>query len=138
MDVDTLYKILLAAAGVITGGGFLKLLDFLFKRRAEIRKLTTASDVDSSTVALNQARAYETQVKGLLDDVAALRDQARDMQTKLERLETRAEQDRRVHAEQLNIANSENTRLATRNAQLQSDLIISQRQITDLRRRERA
>lgn len=133
MDLDTIRAILLAAAGVITGGGFLKLLDFFWFKRAKIRQINTASDVDTSTVAVNQAKAYETQVKGLLEDVAALREQAHDVRAQLERLENRAEQERRVHAEQLAIASSENTRLATRNAQLQTDLAIAQRQHDQLR-----
>lgn len=133
MDVETLRGILLAAAGVITGGGFLKLLDFWVKHRAEVRKIKTSSDVDTSTVAVNQARAYETQVKGLLEDVAALREQAHDVRAQLERLDLRAEQERRVFVEQLQVANSENTRMATRNAQLQTDVAIAQRQLDQLR-----
>lgn len=128
MNADRLLLILQAAAGVITGGGFLKLLDLWFKRRAEIRKLSTSSDVDTSTAAVNL-------ITQLQADGAVLREQMKNFQTKYERLEDRQLQEVRGLTEQLRTAHAENIRLATRIAQLDTDNDIAERQIRELRRR---
>lgn len=128
MGTDRLLLILQAAAGVITGGGVLKLLDLWFKGRAEARKLKTSSDVDTSTAATNL-------ITQLQADGAVLREQMKDFQTKYERLEDRHLQEMRGLTEQLRTAHMENTRLATRVAQLINDLDVANRQISDLRNR---
>lgn len=135
MDIDTLRGILLAAAGVITGGGFLKLLDFWFKHRAEVRKITTSSDVDESTVSVNQSTIYKGMVDQLQEDGAVYREQVKELQARFERLEAKRLRDEQDFADQLRAAHAENTRMTTRIAQLQVDLDIASRQLEELRRR---
>lgn len=134
MSQDTLQFILQVAA-VFLGGGSVQLLAILIKRRAELRQLNTASDVNQAIAAEKQVTAADTLIRRLQDDGAVYRDQVTGLQTKVERLETRYEQAQRDFAAQLRDAHTEHTRLTTRIAQLQTDLDVSQRQIAELRRR---
>lgn len=135
MDLDTLRGILLAAAGIVTGGGFLKLLDFWVKHRAEVRKISTSSDVDTSTVAINQAAIYKDIVTQLQADGVVHRQQVGDLQAKVGRLEDRHIQAEQDFTRQLRDSHSENSRLARRIATLETDLDIAHRQVAELRRR---
>ena len=134
MTEETL-RFILQIAAVFLGGGSVQLLLFLLRRRSELRQLDTASDVNTSAAAANQAKVYETQVKLLQEDGAVWRGQVNDFQAKVDRLEEERNREHRDFARQLRDAHSENTRLATRLAQLQTDLDIAERQVTELRRR---
>lgn len=137
MDLDTLRNILLAAAGVITGGGFLKLLDFWFKHRAEIRKITTSSVLDESTAILNQSSVYKGMVDQLQADGAVYREQLHDLQGRFERLEAKRLRDEQTFADQLRASHSEIIRMTTRVAQLTTDLDVAARQLEEMRRRRK-
>lgn len=119
-------RLLLSVLTVFMGGGAVQLLIFLLRRRAELRQLSTTSEV-------NQATAAETLIRRLQEDGATYREQVAGLHTKLERLEDRHVQAQRDFAAQLRDAHIENTRLVTRVAQLQTDLDIAGRQLDELR-----
>lgn len=129
-------SILLSVLTVALGGGTVQLVIFLLRRRADVRNVNTSSDVNLSTAAMNQASAQDKIIGRLQDDAAIYREQVRDFQSKISRLEDRHEQEQRAFAEQLRTANSEITRLTTRVAQLQTDLAIANRQLADWQRRD--
>lgn len=121
-------RFLLGILTVFLGGGTVQLIIALIRRRAELRQLNTAADVNTSTVT-------DTLIKRLQEDGVVYREQVKEYIAKVERLEARYEQAQRDFAAQLQDAHNENTRLVTRIAQLQTDLDIANRQIADLRQR---
>lgn len=127
MTPDTL-RFILQVIAVAIGGGSVQLMIFLLRRRSELRSLDAKTAADTHSVS-------DRQIDQLQEDVTHYRDLIREFETKMSRLEDRHIQAQREFSEQLRVAHAENTRLATRVAQLQTDLDISQRQIDDLRRR---
>jgi predicted RNase H-like nuclease (RuvC/YqgF family) len=119
---------LLTIVVAFLGGGTVPLIIFLFRRRAELRQLSTQSDVNTTTV-------YDTLIKRLQEDGATYRERVRELESKVDRLETRSQQAEKDFTRQLQDAHSENSRLGTRIAQLQVDLDISTRQVEELQRR---
>jgi len=117
----------LQITGVVVGGGILEFIRRLLSRRAELRKLNAESDatINASAMAL---------VARLQEDSAVYRDQVKQLQERIDNIEARHQQAQRHFAQQLQDAHAENVRLTTRVAQLQTDLDISTRQVTDLKR----
>jgi multidrug resistance efflux pump len=105
---------------------------FLFRRRPELRKLGTEADVNSSTAAVNYSTATETLIKNLVEDGERYRKLTETIQTTVERLQREAIESQRECTRQLDVAHGENLRLVTRVAQLNTDLDIAHRQISDM------
>jgi hypothetical protein len=97
------------------------LLTYLFSRRASIRQLNTTSDAAIVTSASTLVTQLQTQVQILTEA--------------LEKLDTRRSADRTDFANQLARSNSETSRLALLVAQLQTDLVIANGQIEEMRKR---
>lgn len=132
---DETLRFILQVAAIFCGGGSVQLIVMLVRRRAEIRQLNTSSDVNVSTAGLRQAEVSEKLISQLQADGSVHREQVADLQQKVIRLEDRYTQAQRGFTEDLRIAHAENARLATRVAQLQTDLDIATRQLAELRRR---
>lgn len=113
---------------VFLGGGTVQLLIFLLRRKPELKKIQ--SDTDSV-----QVQASIALVTKLQEDGSVYRDQVKSLLVKVELMESKHNTAQESFAQQLRDAHSENTRLATRVAQVQTDLDIAQRQVDDLRRR---
>jgi hypothetical protein len=103
----------------LLAGAVVPLLIYLFSRRAQLRQLNTSSDATLVTSATAL--------------VASLQDENKVLAVRIERLERDRANDRTDYAAQLARAHNENSRLAAQVAQLQTDLDIATRQITDLR-----
>jgi uncharacterized tellurite resistance protein B-like protein len=97
------------------------LLTYLFSRRASIRQLNTTSDAAIVTSASTLVTQLQTQVQILTEALAKLDD--------------RRSADRTDFANQLARSNSETSRLALLVAQLQTDLVIANGQIEEMRKR---
>lgn len=121
-------QFILQGAALLLGGGTVQLGIFLLRRRAELRQLNTASDVAVNTVS-------DTLINRLQEDGGIYRARVKDLETKVEQLETRSAAQRAEFTDLLKIAHDENSRLTTRVAQLQTDLDIASRQIRDLQGR---
>lgn len=119
---------------IALGGGTVQLCIFLLRRRSELRQLNTSSDATVSTSYKEQVASYKEQVLQLKDDGTMYREQLRDLQAKIDRLETKHLQAQRDFTSQLTDAQAENTRLTTQVARLRTDLGIAQRQVTELER----
>lgn len=142
MSPDTLRLILTSATAVLAGGGVLRLVEFLIRRRSEMRKLDAATRVDQvaadSTLSKSykeQVDSYKEQVKQLTADGADYRERIRDAQAKIERLEARQIQINREFTAQLEDAHAGSIRLSSRIAQLQTDIDIRDQQIAELLKR---
>jgi hypothetical protein len=114
---------------LVFGGGAVQLIIFLFRRRTDLRKTNTEADVNTSTVAVNYSNATESLVKNLLADAERYRGITERVQETVERLQREALDAQREFARQLDVAHGENGRLATRIAQLSTDLDIAHRQL---------
>jgi hypothetical protein len=114
---------------LVLGGGAVQLVVFLFRRRTDLRKTDTESDVNTSTAAVNYSAATETLIKNLVEDSERYRKLTETIQTTVDRLQREAIESQRDFARQLDIAHGENARLATRCAQLATDLDIAHRQL---------
>ena len=125
---------ILQILAIALGGGTVQLCIFLLRRRSELRKLNTDSDATISTSYKEQVASYKEQVLQLKDDGTTYREQLRDLQAKVDRLETRHVQAQRDFTSQLNDAQAENTRLTTQVARLHTDLGIANRQVAELER----
>lgn len=134
MNQETL-RFALQVIAVFLGGGSVQIFAIIVKRRAELRQLNTASDVNQAAAEEKRVTAADTLIRRLQEDGAVYREQVTALQTKVERLENRYETAQRDFAAQLRDAHLEHARLTTRIAQLQTDLDVSQRQIDELRRR---
>lgn len=121
-------QFILQGAALLLGGGTVQLGIFLLRRRAELRQLNTASDVAVNTVS-------DTLINRLQEDGGIYRARVKDLETKVEQLESRSAAQRAEFTDLLKIAHDENSRLTTRVAQLQTDLDIASRQIRDLQGR---
>jgi hypothetical protein len=115
MDLSTVLQIL----AVLLGSAVVPLIIFVFSRRAQLRQLNTSSDANLVTQATNL--------------VTSLQDENKILTVRIERLERDRSADRSDYASQLGRAHDENSRLAAKVAQLQTDLDIATRQIADLR-----
>lgn len=114
---------------LVLSGSAIPLVTFLLRRRPELRKLGTEADVDASNAAVNYAKANETLLSNLLADGERYRGITETLTTTVERLQREAVESQRDCARQLDVAHGENARLATRIAQLSTDLDIAHRQI---------
>lgn len=114
---------------LVLSGSAIPLVTFLFRRRPELRKLGSEADVNDSTAAANYAKANETLLNNLLADGERYRGITETLTTTVERLQREAIESQRECARQLEVAHGENARLATRIAQLSTDLDIAHRQI---------
>jgi hypothetical protein len=121
-------QFILQGAALLLGGGTVQLGIFLIRRRAELRQLNTASDVAVNTVS-------DTLINRLQEDGGIYRARVKDLETKVEQLESRSAAQRAEFTDLLKVAHDENSRLTTRVAQLQTDLDIASRQIRDLQGR---
>lgn len=121
-------QFILQGAALLLGGGTVQLGIFLLRRRAELRQLNTASDVAVNTVS-------DTLIARLQEDGGIYRARVKDLETKVEQLDSRSAAQRAEFTDLLKIAHDENSRLTTRVAQLQTDLDIASRQIRDLQGR---
>jgi predicted RNase H-like nuclease (RuvC/YqgF family) len=126
---DTL-RLILQITGVVVGGGILEFIRRLLARRAELRNLNAQSDATISS-------SYKDLVETLRTESHRYQQQVKDFQERIAQLEARADQAQREFTEKLNVAHVENTRLASRVAQLQTDNDIAERQISELRYRAR-
>jgi multidrug resistance efflux pump len=124
--------VIVQVLALLLSGSMVPLLMFLFRRRPELRKLGTESDVNSSTAAVNYSKATETLLANLVADGERYRTLTEKLQTNVERLQAEAVQSQRDCSRQLDVAHGENQRLATRVAQLNTDLDIAHRQISDM------
>jgi polyhydroxyalkanoate synthesis regulator phasin len=124
---DTL-KFVLQVVAIALGGGCVQLIIFFLRRRSELRQLDTSSDVNVST-------ASATLIARLQEDGAVYREQVKLMQDRIDTIEKQHEQAQRSFNQQLMDAHSENIRLTTRIAQLNTDLDITTRQVNELRER---
>jgi spore coat polysaccharide biosynthesis predicted glycosyltransferase SpsG len=95
------------------------LIAFLFTRRAQLRGLNTTSDATIVTSAATLVTSLETQINNLTQRLA--------------NNEADRTADRLDNTAKLNIAHTENTRIAELVASLQTDLDIAKRQIVELR-----
>lgn len=129
MNPDTI-RLILQITGVVVGGGILEFFRRMLARRAELRNLNAQSDATISA-------SYKDLVDTLRTEAQRYQQAIEQFQDRVAALETRADQAQREFTAQLNTAHVENARLATRVAQLQTDLDISERQINDLRHRSR-
>lgn len=120
--------LILTIITALLSGGAGPLILGLVHRRGELRKLHTEADVNVSTVT-------DTLIQRLQADGNVYRELVRELQNKVDHLEDKYERQQRDFISQLRDAHTENTRLATRVAQLQTDLDIANRQIEDLRHR---
>lgn len=125
MSSNELLQLITAILGSGTAG---TLLVFLLSRKSQLR--ATAADA-----GVKQATAQDLLIQRLQDDGATYRDEVKELKAQVDRLEARYDKAQRDFAEQLQVAHSENSRLATRVAQLQTDLDVAERQIVELRRR---
>lgn len=126
MSPDVL-KFILQVVAIAFGGGTVQLLIFLLRKRGELRNLDTQSDVNVST-------ASATLISRLQEDGATYREIVKGLQDEISLLKRRRDQEQLDFAQRLQDAHSENTRLTTKIAQLQTDLDIAQRHIEELRR----
>lgn len=126
--------LILQIVALVFGSGAVQLAIFLFRRRVELRKTSTESDVNTSTAVLNTSSATEKLINQLTADGATYREITKDLEAKFERLRKEQEDAQHEFARQLDVAHSENRRLVMRVAQLQNDLDISSRQLDDIRR----
>lgn len=129
MNPDTL-RVLLQIVGVVVGGGILEFIRRMLVRRAELRNLNTQTDTTINT-------SYRELVDTLTAESKRYQQQVLELLERVERIETRYDTAQRQFTAQLNDAHNENSRLATRVAQLQTDLDIAHRQVEDLRYRSR-
>jgi uncharacterized protein (DUF342 family) len=120
-------KFILQVVAIAFGGGTVQLLIFLLRKRGELRNLDTQSDVNVST-------ASATLISRLQEDGATYREIVKGLQDEISLLKRRRDQEQLDFAQRLQDAHSENTRLTTKIAQLQTDLDIAQRHIEELRR----
>lgn len=134
MSQETL-RFILQILAVFLGGGSVQLVVLFIRRKSELRQLDTSSDVNVAVVAEKKATAQDRLIDQLQEDGTAYRETVRELQTKMERLEDRATAAQREFTAQLRDAHHENARLATRIAQLTTDVDIAHRQIDELRRR---
>jgi len=125
--IPTLGTLLTVLTAALSGGASTLILG-LVHRRGELRRLHTEADVNVSTVT-------DTLIQRLQSDGNIYREQVRELQNKVDHLENKYERQQRDFISQLRDAHTENTRLSTRVAQLQTDLDIANRQIEELRRR---
>lgn len=129
MNPDTL-RLILQITGVVVGGGILEFARRMLARRAELRNLNAQSDATISN-------SYKDLVATLTAETKRHEAQVAELQERVVTLETRHETAQRQFTTQLNDAHTENVRLATRVAQLTTDLDIANRQVDDLRYRSR-
>jgi chromosome segregation ATPase len=127
VNPDTI-KLILQITGVVVGGGILEFGRRMLARKTELRNLNAQSDATIST-------SYKELVETLRQESTGYRDQVKEFQVRVAQLESRYETAQRGFTDQLNAAHSENVRLGTRVAQLQTDLDIASRQIEDMRQR---
>lgn len=128
MTSDAILKIALPVLTTFLGGGAVQLIIALMRRRPELRKISTESDLNAVAVLEKVITQLRTDGDGYRVTVSGLEDKAA-------RLEDRYIQAQRDFADQLRDARGENVRMATRVAQLETDLDIAQRQIAGLRAR---
>jgi polyhydroxyalkanoate synthesis regulator phasin len=121
-------KFVLQVVAIAFGGGTVQLIIFIIKRRTELRQIDTSSDV-------NISNASSVLISRLQEDGAVYREQVKLMQDRINTIEQQHEQAQRQYNQRLMDAHSENTRLTTRIAQLQTDLDIATRQVSELRDR---
>ncbi|MGQ0774536.1 MAG: hypothetical protein ACT4NY_08985 [Pseudonocardiales bacterium] len=110
---------------VLLGGSAVPLIIFLFRRRAELRQLNSASDATLVTSA-------STLIDKLQEDGNILRTQVADLNTRIEELEDEQRTDRVEFARQLTVAHDETARMSVVVARLKTDLAIAHRQIDAL------
>lgn len=125
--MDDGYSLLTIITAILSGGAGTLILGLL-RHKHEARKLKTEAAVDVSNVT-------DTLIQRLQADGVGHRERVRELENKVAHLEDKYEREQRQFINQLRDAHTENTRLATRVAQLQTDLDIAQRQIEELRRR---
>jgi hypothetical protein len=109
----------LQTMALLLTGAVVPLLIYLLSRGPQLRQLKASEDSNLVTSATAL--------------VASLQDENKILTVRIERLERDRNSDRSDYAGQLARAHDENSRLATRVAQLQTDLDIATRQIADLR-----
>lgn len=126
MNPDVL-KFILQVVAIAFGGGTVQLFIAFLRKKSEIRQLDSSSD-------LNISNASATLITRLQEDGATYREIVKGLQDEIARLKERRDQEQYEFAQRLQDAHAENARLATRVAQIQTDLDIAQRQILDLRR----
>lgn len=114
---------------LVLGGSSVPLITLLLRRRVELRKTDTESDVNTSTAVVNYSTATETLIKNLVEDGERYRKLTETIQTTVDRLQREAIESQREFARQLDVAHGENQRLVTRCAQLATDLDIAHRQL---------
>ena len=118
-------------------GGILSVLApvaiYLFGRKAQVRRLNTASDVDSATVKEKSVTAQDKMIERLQEEGDRHREDLRELRAEVDALKDREQRAQLDFARQLRDANGENARLQTRVAQLTNDLFIANRQLEDYR-----
>lgn len=126
---STTTAVIVQVVALFLGGGTVPLIIFLFRRRTDLRKTDTEADVNTSTAAANYSKAADTLMNNLLADSERYRVLTEKLQETADRLQREAVDAQRDFARQLDVAHGENARLATRIAQLSTDLDIAHRQL---------
>lgn len=124
------FQVLAGLLGVLTPVAI-----YVMGRKAQVRKLNTASDVDVATVKEKDTTAQDLFIQRLQDDRGHAQEIITRLETKLERMEARQLEMQQDFADRLGDAHTENVRLRTQVVQLTTDLDIAQRQNADYRQR---
>lgn len=124
---NTVAQLILGVLTVTLGGGTVQLILAMVRRRTDLRKTDTESDVNQSTV-------YDKIIQRLQEDATTYREQARAVHTEAEALKERHRAELRGLTQRLEDAHTEHSRLSSTIARLRNDLDIANRQVDDMRR----
>lgn len=124
MNPDTLRLILTSATAVLVGGGGLRLVEFLLRRRSDLRKL----DSEADAMRLDSANAY---IKTLQEGERAVRADLAVLNARLDEKDTQMERLREALADERREAARARTELAV----IRSDLDVARAQVVELSRR---
>jgi septal ring factor EnvC (AmiA/AmiB activator) len=124
MSDDTL-RFILQVAAIATGGGFIQLLIFVFKRRSELRSL----DATSGSTALASANSYITTLQG---GEKVVREELDKTRSRLQTLQERWDVERDTLTDSLNNQRREVARLAADLARCRADLAVADARVAEL------
>lgn len=133
MTTADILKWILAIGSTFFGGIGAQTVRAAWSRRAEMRKASADVDLLSATTQEKHATVTDHLLTQLAADAERNRAIIADAQVRLDTVEERAARRERDLTEQLALAHSENSRLATNLAQITTDLDIARGQIHQLR-----
>lgn len=118
-------RFILQVAAIATGGGFIQLLIFIFKRRSELRNL----DATSGSAALTSANSY---IATLQTGENAMRDELDKMRARIESMQKQWDIERATLTDALHNERRQVGRLAADLARYQADLAVAHARIAEL------